>query len=89
MFAAPPRSQSAIVGEVEAAIAAGRSDASLIAWSSEQHNPSETIAAAVADFERVGWRWTGYQIEKGGWYAFFRSQGILSPPIIQWNRGAK
>ena len=79
---------------VEAQIAAGKSNADLIDWAlaptlfDSRNDPQESIAASIAEFVAAGWRWNELlrQLEKDGWYAFYRSQGILSPPIIQWRQ---
>lgn len=81
---------------VEAAIAAGRSGADLIPWNKLcislfgdwEPDPMRAIEESQTDFEMAGWTWNreAKQLEKDGWLIWYRSQGLLSPPIIQWSR---
>jgi len=71
------------VDEVEEEIACGRASATLIEWNG---NPADAIALVVARFTENGWSWDGANLMKGGWTAWFRSQGVLSSPIIQWRK---
>jgi hypothetical protein len=65
----------------------GRGDAILIPWNAER-DAKQSIESARAALESDGWRWNLIleQLEKNGWYAWFRSQGSLAAPIIQWGR---
>jgi hypothetical protein len=65
----------------------GHADATLIPWN-EERSATKAIADARAAFEVGGWEWNIIleQLEKRGWYAWFRSQGVLASPIIQWGR---
>lgn len=84
------------VDEVLAAIAEGRSGDRLIEWvptdglfGALDNDPSLAIHASKVQFSTVhGWTYNHSEdrIERDGWYAFYRSQGQLAPPIIQWNR---
>lgn len=86
---------SALAELVEREIAAGRPNATLIEWADRQDLFGESardaecsIRQSMSEFAANGWKRndkTGY-IEKGEWHAFYRSQGLLSPPIIQWSR---
>jgi hypothetical protein len=70
-------------------IMSGRSDADLIPWNGlEDHDSARETADARAALESVGWVWNPIleQLERGGWYAWFRPQGHGAPPIVQWNR---
>ncbi len=82
---------------VERQISESKSNASLIDWvyqeipatllepaGEPEPDPIASIAASVAEFVAAGWNWNGGELTKEGWYIFFRSQGQLSPPIIQW-----
>jgi hypothetical protein len=66
----------------------GHCDATLIPWDAGNHDSEREIADARAALELVGWIWNPIleQLERGGWYAWFRSQGKLASPIIQWGR---
>jgi len=88
-------SQSELVQEVEESISRGERGATLIPWalalalfSVRDHDPAFSIMAAINSFVDAGWTWNQKtpEIDKDGWYAFFRSQGEMSPPIIQWQR---
>lgn len=87
---APGAGAGAVIDRVEAEISAGNRGADLIEWASdlfsESRDPEAAINASIAEFVAAGWRWnaTLRQLEKGGWWAFFRSQGALAPPILQW-----
>jgi hypothetical protein len=50
--------------------------------------PLAAIANVRAALEAEGWVWneSKSQLERGGWYVWFRSQGRLSSPIAQWNK---
>ena len=67
-------------------IAEGHSDATLIPW--VDCDAEGAIAAVRSALEAAGWVWNdrAKQLERGGWYVWFRSQGRLSSPIAQWNR---
>lgn len=69
-------------------IQSGRCDATLIPWDSAKPDSAREIADARAALEAVGWIWNPImeQLERGGWYAWFRSQGKLASPILQWGR---
>lgn len=79
--------------EVEEAISLGQPDALLIPWASDlpwaANDPIAAINASVSDFIAAGWGWNPVRREltKSGWVAFYRSQGALSRPILQWSRG--
>lgn len=84
-----------IAKDIEDAISAGRRDACLIDWANlpqlfpgeeDPQSPTESIAMAKFHLEADGWRWTGSQLEKDGWYVWFRSQGRESRPIAQWSQ---
>jgi len=94
-------SGKAFVDRVEREIAAGHRNADCIEWvwrdspsnlfdeePVEEPDPAASICKAVLDFSDAGWNWVGprNQLEKDGWYIWFRSQGQLSPPIAQWSR---
>lgn len=76
-----------LVAVVDESIRDGKGHAMCIPWNDE-HNANRAIAESCAAFEADGWRWNLIleQLEKGGWYAWFRSQGVLASPIIQWGR---
>lgn len=80
---------------VDISIAEGKRNAELIDWvtsadlfGSVYRDPESAILASREEFESVGWKWSAVDqcLQKGGWYAFYRSQGRLSPPILQWQR---
>ena len=80
---------------VERQIADGRNDAMLIEWTPTADlfadgitDPMASIEASKLDFIQHGWRWNPErkQLEKDGWYAWYRSQGTSARPIIQWGR---
>jgi hypothetical protein len=84
-----------LIREVEGSISAGRNDAALIPWMPrlslfgvEEHDPAFAILTAISAFTAHGWELDRKEnvIRKDGWYAFFRSQGQLAPPIAQWQR---
>lgn len=86
---------AALVQEVEHAISLGESGATLIPWLApvalfavREHDPAVSTLVAADAFTKAGWSWDqkNLELDKCGWYAFFRSQGELSPPIIQWQR---
>jgi len=68
-------------------IAEGHADATLIP-DQPSGDPEDAIAATRAALEELGWVWNTKekQLERGGWYVWFRSQGRLSSPIAQWNK---
>lgn len=72
-----------IAEQVTALVDLGRSDATLIEWGTEAGAPA-AISESVAQFLALGWRWTGRELLRDGWGAWFRSQGALAPPIVQW-----
>ena len=78
---------SQLVAIVEQSVRDGRGDAMLIPWG-DRREASQSIAASRAAFESSGWLWNPIleQLEKNRWYAWFRSQGALAAPIIQWGR---
>ena len=80
-------SQTDFVTIVEEGIRDGRSHAVCIPWN-ESHDANRAIAESCAAFEAAGWQWNIIleQLEKGGWYGWFRSQGALASPIFQWGR---
>jgi hypothetical protein len=53
----------------------------LIEWSGF---PVDAIEQAISGFISRGWAWNGSDLQRNGWIAWLRSQGVLSPPIIQW-----
>jgi hypothetical protein len=78
---------------VENEIAHGRPGADLIDWAMSEtlfpvQCPQASISESMRDFIAEGWRWDAekHDLIRNGWYAFYRSQGLISPPIIQWNR---
>jgi len=78
-----------IIAEVSESIEAGKSNATLLGWEDDETpEPTRTISAAVMAFSDAGWKWSDAhrQLEKDGWLIWFRSQGVLSSPIIQWSR---
>jgi hypothetical protein len=85
MFAAPVQCDG-FVSRLHRAIAENHSDADLIPWA--DCNPDNAIAAMRSALEAEGWVWNDRQkqLERGGWYVWFRSQGRLSSPIAQWNK---
>lgn len=83
------------IDELEAAIARGETGAALIEWAPAndlfgvaENSPSGSIAHAMEQLKDAGWVWYGdrQQIERDGWYVWFRSQGPNAPPVAQWNR---
>lgn len=76
-----------LVEVVEECVRDGKGNATLVPWA-DGYDANRAIAESCAAFEAAGWRWNLIleQLEKGGWYAWFRSQGVLSSPIIQWGR---
>ena len=80
------------VDHVLAEIAEGRSGATLIEWGGgvmfDMHDPEGSIRASRRDFQHAGWTWKPKEqrIEREGWCAFWRSQGQLAPPVIQWQK---
>jgi len=72
-----------VLDEVDAMISAGNAGATLIEWDG---NATDAINRAVAAFLARGWQWDGHNLRKCGWVAWFRSQGELAPPVIQWMR---
>lgn len=66
---------------VEDCIRRGFASADLVEW---HDSASASIDAAVAAFVDAGWTWDGQELRRDGWYAWFRSQGMLAPPIVQW-----
>lgn len=77
-----------LIEHLEYSLSLGRGDAALLPWDADNHNSEREIAAARAALEAEGWVWNPIleQLERGGWYAWFRSQGNLASPILQWNR---
>jgi hypothetical protein len=75
------------VAEFHGYIAEGFADANLIPWRFDSC-PIAAIANVRAALEAEGWTWneSEKQLERGGWYVWFRSQGRLSSPIAQWNK---
>lgn len=81
----------AIPDSVARSIAADRADAALIPWgprNRQKRDPALAIESSKAMFALDGWLWNEArrQLEKDGWYLWYRSQGQLAPPIAQWNR---
>jgi len=86
------------IQDIEDSIAAGRADAALIPWAGSgpdlfgRYKPytPDTSIEDMKDRLRVhgGWKWNeaNRQLERDGWKIWFRSQGMLSPPIAQWSR---
>ncbi len=83
--------------EVEESIRQGKGNAGLIEWvyreipatllepaGEDEPDPASSIAYSIQKFREAGWSWNGSELTKDGWYIFYRSQGQLSPPIIQW-----
>jgi hypothetical protein len=72
---------------VDECIRDGHANAMCIPWN-ESHDANRAIAESCAAFEAAGWQWNIIleQLEKGGWYGWFRSQGALASPIFQWGR---
>ncbi len=86
-----------LVEQVEDSIRRGYRNATMIEWVYREHpatlieeagedepDPVASIVHSVDEFVKAGWTWTGADLTKDGWYIFYRSQGQLSPPIIQW-----
>ncbi len=67
--------------EVETAMGSG--NATLIEWDGDA---GQAIARAVEAFRLRGWDWDGATLHRDGWTAWFRSQGNLAPPIVQWSK---
>jgi hypothetical protein len=78
---------AALIADINDCIREGLRNATLIPWDGERRDANAAIAETCAAFEAAGWRWNTNlrQLEKGGWYAWFRSQGNLASPIIQWS----
>jgi hypothetical protein len=66
---------------------AGHGSAVCIPWDSAR-DAKRAISECRVAFEAAGWIWnsTAEQLERDGWLAWFRSQGHLASPIIQWSR---
>lgn len=79
--------QAEFVAGIEECVRDGIANATLIPWDSSR-DANRSIAETCAAFEAAGWQWNIIleQLEKNGWYAWFRSQGVLASPIIQWGR---
>lgn len=94
------QTDSPLVEMVEDSIRRGFANATLIEWVYREHpatlieeahdepDPVASICMAALEFKKAGWFWdtTLDRLEKDGWMIWFRSQGKLSPPIIQWSR---
>ena len=76
-----------LVEVIEGCVRDGHAGATLVPWG-DGYDANRAIAESRAAFEAAGWSWNLIleQLEKKGWYAWFRSQGTLASPIIQWNR---
>jgi hypothetical protein len=68
-------------------IRANYPNAHCIPWD-DRRDSGRAIAECRAAFEAAGWRWNSHekQLEKDGWFAWFRSQGNLASPILQFSR---
>ncbi len=83
-----PDQFAGIISEVSESIAINKSNATLLGWDDDDNwNPTRTIEVAKVAFSDNGWTWNdaSRQLEKDGWRIWFRSQGVLSSPIIQWS----
>ena len=86
------------VDEIETSMADGWMSSTLIEWADSGADlfgdPVERSAALAIENSKAllaarGWIWSDdrRQMERrDGFYAWYRSQGTLSPPIIQWDR---
>jgi hypothetical protein len=76
-----------LIEVVEECVRDGKGNATLVPWA-DGYDANRAIAECCAAFEASGWQWNIIleQLEKNGWYAWFRSQGVLASPIIQWGR---
>ena len=81
------------IQNLEECITAGKGNAALIDWAVpadlfgvDIRDPAITIETAKADLAVRGWLWNGRerQMERAGWYCFFRSQGKWARPLAQW-----
>jgi len=79
----PQPCSSRVPDEVDEMITDGRSGATVI---EQTGTPDESIDSAVAAFCKSGWTWDSRNLTRDGWLAWFRSQGNLAPPIVQWAR---
>lgn len=76
----------AFLSELAECIADGVSNATLIPWTDE--DAPSAIEEAETALVSLGWVWneSEKQLERDGWFIWFRSQGKLSSPIAQWSR---
>ena len=76
----------AFISHLVESIAEGRNDATLIPWL--DNDAAGAIEAAESVLLSLGWIWneSEKQLERDGWFIWFRSQGKLSSPIAQWAR---
>jgi hypothetical protein len=74
------------IAEFHECIAEGISNANLIPYQ-RGSCPMAAIASVRAALEAEGWVWNeaATQLERDGWFVWFRSQGRTAPPIAQWN----
>ena len=84
-----------LIYEIEESISTGKCNATLIPCNGNTNlfgvikpSPEKSIQEAKTELLKRGWKWnnTERQLERRGWLIWFRSQGLLSPPIAQWSR---
>jgi hypothetical protein len=79
----------AFISELAECIEENHPHATLIPWAADREGDSgAAIESVTIALESLGWVWneSAKQLERGGWYVWFRSQGRLSSPIAQWNK---
>ncbi len=87
LFAVPALPCGDWVAGFHECIAEGIANADLIPYQLGDC-PMAAIANVRAALEAEGWVWNDHmrQLERGGWFVWFRSQGRLSSPIAQWRK---
>lgn len=79
----------AFISELAECIAENHPHATLIPWANYREGDSgAAIESVTVALESLGWIWnpSKKQLERAGWYVWFRSQGRISSPIAQWDR---
>lgn len=69
-------------------VAARISGAALIEWAPDSHDAIAAIEHSTEQFVSRGWdvNLEDRRLERDGWYIWFRSQGVIQPPIAQWGK---
>jgi hypothetical protein len=89
-LAPPPGDETKeAISAMHEAMAEDHGDANLVGWApGKDREAKAAIDYASKQLTDAGWKYNAKQkqFEKDGWYAFLRSQGDLSSPILQWNK---